>query len=761
MWLRIGLLIFTWACTITGANSQDFYYTANGSRIALQRSAQWMVVQVALQDIGKLRQDSLPPGLFIKGEIDHNRGIFWLEQDQSNGLNTALNNLQAKVQIVNTFPSFFRTSGSGDTSRYILFDEFIVKFRHDLSKTAIDSLNAIYGAYIVHANQWGEYLLRVAQPSPFTALDLANVYYTQGFADWSEPNFVADIHPQSINDPLFPKQWYLQNTGQTGGPVGVDINAVPAWNIAPGSSAITVAVIDNGIDNGAGLHEDFYVGQIVSGYTAGPAGEDGGGRPNQCGSGNGHGECVAGIIAANHNSIGVRGVANNVHLMPINIFPTDPTTCYLLNLSNDNLATAIDWAWQHGADILNNSWRWGLCSDTSTAITSAINRAMTNGRGGKGCLVVFSAGNTYGGCVPFPANNAGVLTVGAVDHRNQPAIYTPHDPRVDVVAPSRPMLDVSAVSTPDTGLVTTDRMLDKGYVATDNYVSFTGTSAAAPEVSGIGALMLSVNPNLLARLDSPQVQNIIKQTATDYGSTNWDGYGRVNAYAAVREARGKPVRTAPSDCATVSAPPILQWDKLLVTVTSRVQVSTSTDFTNPLKDISGITTTSYLVTGLANTTTYYWRVASVQSGGAIAWSDTGYFYTAPLLTPQLSVTTVGAWCGQMQCSHPKLTWTTSNWCGTTYKLYKYYGADCGDPFDPSISVLDLHWLGLIVYRYHDTAWHAALLRVLLCHGSSRAVFIDFKHSAISNRYHSRQSVLQQRRDIAYRGCSFQELSGSV
>lgn len=68
----------------------------------------------------------------------------------------------------------------------------------------------------------------------------------------------------------------------------------------------------------------------------------------------------------------------------------------------------------------------------------------------------------------------------------------------------------------------------------------------------------------------------------------------------------------------------------------------------------------------------------MKSDNSLAWSDTGYFYTAPPPTVQLTGTSQTGWCGVVKCNHPKLTWTTVNWCGTTYNLYKYFlDSECG------------------------------------------------------------------------------------
>src|SRR5690606_6558864 len=157
-------------------------------------------------------------------------------------------------------------------------------------------------------------------------------------------------------------------------------------------------------------------------------------------------------------------------------------------------------------------------------------RARTQGRGGLGSIVVFSSGNSnqaFSG-VTFPANVNGVVTVGAIDRNGNIWNYSSRGLELDLVAPSG-----------NTGLngdvVTTDRMGNLGY-DNDNYTdTFGGTSAAAPQVAGVAALMLSISPDLT----EGEVRTILQSTATDMGTPGFGdifGYGRLNAHAAVQAA---------------------------------------------------------------------------------------------------------------------------------------------------------------------------------------------------------------------------------
>ncbi len=222
----------------------------------------------------------------------------------------------------------------------------------------------------------------------------------------------------------------------------------------------------------------------------------------------------------------------NVLILPINIFPNtpDPFTNPSGAATNDQIAEAIDWSWNQGvADVLSNSWGGGAQSNN---IDAAIGRARTQGRNNRGCPVVFASGNSNPfQNVLYPANLDGVITVGACNNAAPSGdiwYYSDRGASMDLVAPSG---DVNLSG----DVTTTDRMGADGYEGGNYTQRFGGTSAACPQVSGIAALMLSVNPTLT----ETQVRNILQTTATDMGATGFDntfGFGRANAAAAVNQA---------------------------------------------------------------------------------------------------------------------------------------------------------------------------------------------------------------------------------
>ena len=334
--------------------------------------------------------------------------------------------------------------------------------------------------------------------------------------EWCEPNMLSDF--KSTSNPYYPYQFYLKNTDSS----GIDINIQSAWNMINGSENIKVAVLDEGVDIN---HEDLY-GNIISGYTVN--------RPT--GYGNiinsyfTHGTCCAGIIGANNNNIGIRGVAAGVKLIPINITKgtiwSDGLTIFA---DNDSIANAIRWACDHGADILSCSW--GGDYDNS-AIRSAIQYARTTGRNGKGSIVIAASGNSHESIptrIMFPAKIDGVIAVGAVDRYGTVCHYSQRGDSLDLVAPSNRIYE--------TGEIYTTTNTGTGNISSNYRSDFGGTSAACPQVAGVAALMLSMD----STLTGTQVSNILRSSCRKlpnytYNYNGWNsevGYGLVDAYAAV------------------------------------------------------------------------------------------------------------------------------------------------------------------------------------------------------------------------------------
>ena len=353
-----------------------------------------------------------------------------------------------------------------------------------------------------------------------TLLELANRISETGLVIWCEPDILAEI---CFYNTFFNDQYYLHNTGQTGGTTGIDISAPRAWSMAKGNPNIKVAVIDQGVDPD---HEDLY-GAVLSGYTAGFNNEIGAPLNANSFDAKAHGVCCAGIIGALDNEIGIKGVASGVKILPINIMPYTVSTYNSGWASTNDVSSAILWAAEH-ADVISCSWGYMSNNYFNNDIANSISYARNSGRNGKGCPVVFASGNQYAlgtTDVSFPANLTGVITVGAIDKNGDIWNYSQRGASMDLVAPSG--------NTNLTGdVVTTDRMAALGYDASNYTSHFGGTSASCPQVAGVAALMLSIRPDLTEE----QVRNALQTTAKDLGDAGFDttyGYGLVDAGQAV------------------------------------------------------------------------------------------------------------------------------------------------------------------------------------------------------------------------------------
>ncbi len=374
-----------------------------------------------------------------------------------------------------------------------------------------------YGNGSIRESEFGLYYI-VEIDNPLATLALANALVESDLVKWAHPDFYAN-HKLHI-DPLYSAQFQMHNTGQNiGGTTGtsdIDCDAPEAWAISTGSASVTVAVIDDGLVSHPDMNTSTGISRILAGYTPATGG-------NGTSVGNaGHGVACGGIIGASHNDIGVRGLAPNVRLRSVNIFQGSETT--------SDLADAFTWAKNQGVDVMSNSWGYSSCTLSLSALNNAISDARTTGRSGKGCVIVFASGNSYGTCVEYPADLTYVMGVGAVTSLGFLSNYSNQGPALDIVAPSN-----AAPGQSGAGVRTTDRPGSAGYSSGDYTTGFGGTSAACPLVAGAAALVVSVNPDLT----DLEIRTLLQTTATDMGAVGFDntfGHGRVNAHQALLAA---------------------------------------------------------------------------------------------------------------------------------------------------------------------------------------------------------------------------------
>lgn len=400
-------------------------------------------------------------------------------------------------------------------------DEFSVKLKPGTSRNEVDDLARRFGCSIFQRENFSDdiFFLKVARASDLGVLQLASVFYETGLFEFTSPDFYI---PNAFwsQDSHYSRQWNLKNIGQYGSS-RFDINIEPAWEITEGSSDIVVAVLDNGVSL---THPDL-AANVIYGYDC--VLNVHGGAPNT--SDDTHGTPVAGIIAAvKDNGIGISGVAPGCKILPVRVGKGR-------SIYTTSAISGLNWAVNHGADVINCSW--GSTAPNSL-LHNAVKEAATQGRGGKGCVVVCSSGNTNGGDngkVTYPGCLDYVMAVGAISYNGKRKnLSTPdggdwssnYDYTLDVMAPG--------VFIPATG------------VSGDYDFSFGGTSAAAPQVAGVAALILSKYPDL------PQeyVRRAIEQGCGKLSGYSYTadgkypplyrnqevGYGLVDAYEALMYA---------------------------------------------------------------------------------------------------------------------------------------------------------------------------------------------------------------------------------
>ena len=339
-----------------------------------------------------------------------------------------------------------------------------------------------------------------------------------------EPDFA--IRPTAVpDDPSFTDQWGLRNTGQSGGSRGGDIAAVAAWDVTTGSRSVVVAVIDSGFDythpdlaanawrnpgevpgdgldnDGNGFVDDVH-GWDFANDDADPMDDDG------------HGTHVAGTIGAvGDNGVGVTGVSWQVSIMGLKFLDAEGSGSISDAIAAISYATRMRREFGVNVVATNNSWGG---ADRSLALRAAIAEG-----GAAGILFVTAAGNdgvNGDRRANYPANEDldAVIAVTATNRSNRlPAFATYGPVHVDLAAPGAAI---------------------RSTVPGGGYATFSGTSMAAPHVTGTIALLATANPAASATAIRGAILSTTRPLAALTGKTVTGGL--LDAAAAVRAIRG-------------------------------------------------------------------------------------------------------------------------------------------------------------------------------------------------------------------------------
>jgi subtilisin family serine protease len=303
-------------------------------------------------------------------------------------------------------------------------------------------------------------------------------YQQSGLVEFAEPDYEIELYA-TPNDPKYldGTQWALNNTGQSGGTPDADIDAPEAWDVRSSASNIVVAVIDTGVRY---THEDLAPNMWTN--SDGSFGWNAIANSNNPGedSGGSHGTQVAGILgSAGNNGKGIAGVAWKVQIMACKSFNSVTHSG-----SISDAVTCLDFARTNGARIVNASW--GFNPDSA-----ALSNAVLSCRDA-GIIVVAAAGNSTQNIDLTPS---------------YPANY-PFDNIVSVAYTTRTdtLAAASNFGATNVDLAAPGEQIHAPFAALDNfYLNSTGSSMAAPFVSGTLALMLAKFPGethqqIIARL---------------------------------------------------------------------------------------------------------------------------------------------------------------------------------------------------------------------------------------------------------------------
>lgn len=383
---------------------------------------------------------------------------------------------------------------------------------HDLQKVA--EQNGLTLLKAMHSD--GVYLVQI----PNATLDsLPNAI--ESLNQWSDVLKYAEqdsiVHSYLVpNDPNYSGEWGLNNTGQTSGTPDADIDAPEAWSVINSSPNVVVAVIDSGIDfNHPDLAANIWTNPhpgSYGGYTNDQHGWNFYADNNSPQDDNFHGTHVSGTIGAvGNNGVGVTGVSWQVKIMPLKFLASNGSGY------TSDAVDAVNYATAMGAKIMSNSWGGGPYSQ---ALKDAIDAANT-----AGALFVAAAGNdqvntdvsaVYPACYASP----NIISVAATDTNDQLASFSNYGAStVNMAAPGVGILSTVPIAI-------TPAMTSEGLPT--SYGLLSGTSMAAPLVSGAAALALAQNPVLtVAELKSHITQRVdlLSQLVGRVKS-----YGRLNLY---------------------------------------------------------------------------------------------------------------------------------------------------------------------------------------------------------------------------------------
>jgi subtilisin family serine protease len=398
------------------------------------------------------------------------------------------------------------------------------------------------------------------------------------------------------------------------------------YNYNTNGSTVDAYIFDTGVRSD---HVEFG-GRVLAGFSAiaaEPTPEDG----------NGHGTHVAGTVGGT-----VYGVAKGVDIIPVKVLAANGSG------TNAGVIAGLDWAVANHAQGVPAVGNMSLGGGISTALDDAVRRCINDG-----IVMAVAAGNSnLNVSTASPARVQQAITVGSTDINDAKSSFSNFGTLVDIHAPGRNI--TSSWFTSSTALNT-----------------ISGTSMATPHVAGAAALYLEYAPGATPA----QVETALKQYAA-VGRITGLPAGTVNNLLQITfgtvptlPAPNVPTLSSPANAATnVSVAPTLSWAATTAATSYNLEYSTSSTFANNITSITGITATSRAISGLANSTVYYWRVSATNATGTSAYSAIRSFTTAaPLAVPTAPTLRSPAANATNVSRTPALSWNAAT-RATTYEV---------------------------------------------------------------------------------------------
>ncbi|QCV55125.1 peptidase S8 [Thermoactinomyces vulgaris] len=378
----------------------------------------------------------------------------------------------AAIFALGTFMSIPTVSNANAETVQKQPQEIIVKFKQNATSSDVSALHAKAKASITSTNkQLGYQVVKVNEGQNME--DVLKQYQSNPNVEYVEPNH--EVHAFfTPNDPRYSEQYAPQLVG-----------AEEAWDVTQGSSNVTVAIVDTGVDYN---HPDLQ-GKVIKGKDFVDNDDD----PMDE---NMHGTHCAGIAAAlTNNGVGIAGMAPKVKILAERVLDANGSGTL------DSVAQGITHATDQGADVISLSL--GSPQGAST-LENAVNYAAS-----KGAVVVAAAGNESTSAPSYPAYYEKAIAVAATDSNDKIASFSNYGSWVDVAAPG-----VNILSTVPGG----------------GYQTASGTSMATPLVAGQAALLASQGKS------ASEIRQAIEGTADQISGTGqyW-AHGRVNAAKSVSQ----------------------------------------------------------------------------------------------------------------------------------------------------------------------------------------------------------------------------------